>query len=51
MSTKILLADDHGIIREGLRSLLEKEDGMSLSEDYRVDFQEVQVPQTQEQVN
>jgi len=25
MSTKILLADDHGIIREGLRSLLEKE--------------------------
>jgi len=26
MSTKILLADDHGIIREGLRSLLEKQD-------------------------
>ncbi|MHC4739470.1 MAG: response regulator, partial [Planctomycetota bacterium] len=25
MSTKILLADDHGIIREGLRSLLEKQ--------------------------
>ena len=25
MSIKILLADDHGIIREGLRSLLEKE--------------------------
>ena len=25
MSIKVLLADDHGIIRQGLRSLLEKE--------------------------
>ncbi len=30
MSTKILLADDHGIIREGLRSLLEKQDDIEV---------------------
>ena len=30
MSTKILLADDHGIIREGLRSLLEKESDLEV---------------------
>jgi DNA-binding NarL/FixJ family response regulator len=30
MSIRILLADDHGIIREGLRSLLEKEPEMEI---------------------
>jgi two-component system response regulator NreC len=30
MSVKILLADDHEIVREGLRSLLEKQEGMEV---------------------
>jgi len=30
MSVRILLADDHGIIREGLRSLLEKQSGLEV---------------------
>ena len=31
MSIRILLADDHQIIRDGLRSLIEKEDGMEVA--------------------
>ena len=30
MSTKIILADDHQLVREGLRTLLEKELGMEV---------------------
>jgi len=30
MSTKILLADDHKIVRDGLRSLIEKQPGMAV---------------------
>ena len=30
MSTRILLVDDHGIVREGLRSVLEREDGLEV---------------------
>lgn len=30
MSVRVLLADDHGIVREGLRSLLEKEPGIEV---------------------
>ena len=30
MSVKIILADDHGIMREGLRALLEKQSGMEV---------------------
>ena len=30
MSLKILIADDHQIMREGLRSLVEKEPGMEV---------------------
>ena len=33
MSTKVLLVDDHAIIREGLRSLLEKEPNMEVIAD------------------
>lgn len=39
MSIKILLADDHGIIRQGLRSLLEKQSDMEIvaeAEDGRI---------------
>ena len=28
MAIKVLLADDHKIVRDGLRSLLEKDDGL-----------------------
>ena len=31
MSIRILLADDHKIMREGLRSLIEKEPGMEVA--------------------
>ena len=30
MGTRVLLADDHNMIRQGLRALIEKEDGMSV---------------------
>ena len=30
MSIRVLLADDHNMIRQGLRALIEKEDGMSV---------------------
>ena len=30
MSTRILLVDDHGIVREGLRSVLEREEGLQV---------------------
>ena len=30
MSTRIILADDHGIMREGLRALLEKQPGIEV---------------------
>lgn len=30
MSTRILLVDDHGIVREGLRSVLEREEGLEV---------------------
>ena len=30
MTTRVLLADDHNMIRQGLRALIEKEDGMSV---------------------
>ena len=45
MSIKILLADDHGIIREGLRSLLEKEPDIEVigeAQDGRKAFELVQ---------
>jgi DNA-binding NarL/FixJ family response regulator len=31
MSIRIILADDHKIVRDGLRSLIEKEDGMEIA--------------------
>jgi len=30
MSTRIILADDHGIVRQGLRSLIEKQPDMEV---------------------
>ncbi len=30
MSTKILIADDHGILREGIRALIEKHNNMQV---------------------